>query len=69
MTDVQSTHFVAEGIPGTFFSWELKARQKGYSAYRLYADQSESPAEEIGDYDASFLEDLEADFLQEEILF
>ncbi|WP_305085279.1 phage tail protein [uncultured Dubosiella sp.] len=69
LTDVQSTHFVAEGIPGTFFSWELKARQKGYSAYRLYADQSESPAEEIGDYDASFLEDLEADFLQEEILF
>ena len=46
----QSTYFVVQGTPGLKFSWEVKAKQKGYSNERL-----EKPEESKEGYETDYI--------------
>lgn len=45
LMEVNPSFFKVKGVPGTKFSWELKARQKGYSSLRM-SEPEAGPIEE-----------------------
>lgn len=57
VSEKKADFFVVSGTPGLSFSWEIKARQKGYEVERMEAQDIAADYKKI-DYEAAYMYDI-----------
>jgi hypothetical protein len=67
--DRQKTYFTIYGTPGTEFSWELKAKRRGYEHHRLEVPESEPPVDPVSFDDLKCDNQVVTDILEKELTY